>query len=328
MTMKELAKLAGVSPSAVSRYLNGGSLSPEKRAVIREAIEKTGYEPDMAAQALRTRTTDLIGIVVPRLDSEAVSRMAAGASDVLSREAYVCQFAVSGMDPEQELNQLRLFQTRSVAGVILMATVCTREHERFLHDLPIPAVVVGQKYRSVCSVYHDDYGAALELTRLVLRRGRSHPVYIGVTERDAAVGVSRRRGVEAGLREFGLDPEALPAALSDFSLESGREAMQRLLAEHPELDAVICATDHVAFGAMEALRAAGRRLPEDVSVVGVGDSWACSHISPHLTSSRFYYRASGQEAARMLVELLRSDAPVRPIRQTMLSYTIQLRDSI
>ena len=311
MTMKELAKLAGVSPSAVSRYLNGGSLSPEKRAVIREAIEKTGYEPDMAAQALRTRTTDLIGIVVPRLDSEAVSRMAAGASDVLSREGYVCQFAVSGMDPEQELNQLRLFQTRSVAGVILMATVCTREHERFLHD-----------------VYHDDYGAALELTRLVLRRGRSHPVYIGVTERDAAAGVSRRRGVEAGLREFGLDPEALPAALSDFSLESGREAMQRLLAEHPELDAVICATDHIAFGAMEALRAAGRRLPEDVSVVGVGDSWACSHISPHLTSSHFYYRASGQEAARMLVELLRSDAPVRPIRQTMLSYTIQFRDSI
>ncbi len=328
MTMKELAKLAGVSPSAVSRYLNGGSLSPEKRAVIREAIEKTGYEPDMAAQALRTRTTDLIGIVVPRLDSEAVSRMAAGASDVLSREGYVCQFAVSGMDPEQELNQLRLFQTRSVAGVILMATVCTREHERFLHDLPIPAVVVGQKYRGVCSVYHDDYGAALELTRLVLRRGRSHPVYIGVTERDAAAGVSRRRGVEAGLREFGLDPEALPAALSDFSLESGREAMQRLLAEHPELDAVICATDHIAFGAMEALRAAGRRLPEDVSVVGVGDSWACSHISPHLTSSHFYYRASGQEAARMLVELLRSDAPVRPIRQTMLSYTIQFRDSI
>lgn len=328
MTMKELAKLAGVSPSAVSRYLNGGSLSPEKRAVIREAIEKTGYEPDMAARALRTRTTDLIGIVVPRLDSEAVSRMAAGASDVLSREGYVCQFAVSGMDPEQELNQLRLFQTRSVAGVILMATVCTREHERFLHDLPIPAVVVGQKYRSVCSVCHDDYGAALELTRLVLRRGRSHPVYIGVTERDAAVGVSRRRGVEAGLREFGLDPEALPAALSDFSLESGREAMQRLLAEHPELDAVICATDHIAFGAMEALRAAGRRLPEDVSIVGVGDSWACAHISPHLTSSRFYYRASGQEAARMLVELLRSDAPVRHIRQTMLSYTIQFRDSI
>lgn len=328
MTMKELAKLAGVSPSAVSRYLNGGSLSPEKRAVIREAIEKTGYEPDMAARALRTRTTDLIGIVVPRLDSEAVSRMAAGASDVLSREGYVCQFAVSGMDPEQELNQLRLFQTRSVAGVILMATVCTREHERFLHDLPIPAVVVGQKYRSVCSVCHDDYGAALELTRLVLRRGRSHPVYIGVTERDAAVGVSRRRGVEAGLREFGLDPDALPAALSDFSLESGREAMQRLLAEHPELDAVICATDHIAFGAMEALRAAGRRLPEDVSIVGVGDSWACAHISPHLTSSRFYYRASGQEAARMLVELLRFDAPVRHIRQTMLSYTIQFRDSI
>ena len=70
MTMKELARLAGVSPASVSRYLNGGSLSQEKKAIIRRVIEKTGYQPDMAAQMLRTRTTDLGGLIVPKLDSE------------------------------------------------------------------------------------------------------------------------------------------------------------------------------------------------------------------------------------------------------------------
>lgn len=328
MTIKELAKLTGVSPSAISRYLNGGALSPEKRAVIRAAIEKTGYEPDIAAKTLRTRTTDLIGIVVPRLDSEAVSRVAAGAEDVLSREGYVCQISVSGIDPERELELLHLFQARSAAGVILMATVCTRRHEQALHDLQIPAVVIGQNYHSVCSVYHDDYGAALDLTRLILQRGRKRPVFIGVTERDAAAGIARRNGVRDGLLEYGLTPEALPVEISDFSLQGGREAMERLLQRQPDLDAVICATDHIAFGAMEALRAAGKRLPDDVSVVGVGDSWACEHIEPHLTSAHFYYRTSGQEGARMLVELLRSEAAVRPIRQTVLSYSIQERDSI
>ena len=78
MTMKELAKLAGVSPAAVSRYLNGGPLSEEKRRIIRSVIEKTGYQPDPAAQMLRTRSTDIVGLIVPKLDSESVSRLAAG----------------------------------------------------------------------------------------------------------------------------------------------------------------------------------------------------------------------------------------------------------
>ena len=78
MTMKELAKLAGVSPAAVSRYLNGGPLSEGKRRIIRAVIEKTGYQPDPAAQMLRTRSTDIVGLIVPKLDSESVSRLAAG----------------------------------------------------------------------------------------------------------------------------------------------------------------------------------------------------------------------------------------------------------
>lgn len=328
MNMKELAQLAGVSPAAVSRYLNGGPLSPEKRRVIREAIARTGYQPDPAAQMLRTRSTDVVGLVVPRLDSESVSRLAAGASEVLAEAGYACQLGVTLNDPERELSFLQLFQSRSAAGVILMGTVLTPGLESWLRSPPLPVVVAGQRFKGVPCVYHDDYSAALELCRLVLRRGRRRLAYISATEQDAAAGLARLRGVREGLREAGLDPDALPVEFSSFELEGGRDAMERLLARCPELDGVLCATDRMAFGAMQALRAAGKRLPQEISVTGIGDSWAGEHIEPHLTTARFYYKTCGETAARLLIDSINERNPSAPVQQVELSYTIQERDSV
>ena len=327
MTIKELAALAGVSPAAVSRYFNGGSLSNEKRDVIRAAIEQTGYRPDAAAQALRTRTTDLVGLIVPKLDSESVSRLVAGAEEVLAAEGYLSLVAVSRNSPEKELSFLSLMQKYAVAGVIIMATVATPRLEEFVRDLPIPVVVTGQNLHRAFCVYHDDFGAAQELTRLVLARGRTRSVYLGVTEQDAAAGLARREGVQAALREAGRDPE-LPRTVCSFDIDGGRCGMTELLERVPELDAVICATDRIAFGAMEILKQAGRVIGQDVSVVGIGDSWASRLISPNLTTAHFYYKTCGETAARQLVELMRNKDTVRPAQQIMLSYEIKERESV
>ena len=327
MTMKELAKLAGVSPASVSRYLNGGSLSAEKRDVIRRAIEKTGYQPDLAAQMLRTRTTDLVGLIVPKLDSESVSRLAAGATAVLSREGYLCQFGVSANDPEKELSYLQLFQNRSLAGVILMGTVMTPELDAFLKTASIPVVVAGQRFDGVSCVYHDDYGAARELARLVLARGRRKLGFIGATEQDAAAGLARRLGVEAAMTEAGLDPKSLQKELSGFDVESGAAAAHRLLDRAPDLDGILCATDRMAVGAMQVIEARGRRIGEEISLTGIGDSTAGRFVKPRLTTAHFYYRTCGETAAGMLLDLMRSSVPV-PVRQTMLSYTVQVRESV
>ena len=327
MTMKELAKLAGVSTAAVSRYLNSGPLSEEKRRIIRAAIEKTGYQPDPTAQMLRTRSTDIVGLIVPKLDSESVSRLASGVSEVLDEAGYACQLGVTGNSPEKELSWLRLFQNRSAAGVILMGTVMTPELERFLQRSSMPVVVAGQRFKGVPCVYHDDYGAALELTRLVLSKGRRRLAFISANENDAAAGAARRRGVQAGLREAGLDPE-LPVELSSFELEGGKAAMERLLKRCPALDAVLCATDRMAFGAMQALREAGKRLPRDVAVTGIGDSWAGEQVEPHLTTARFYYRTCGETAARLLIERINDKDRKTPVQQVVLSYTIIERDSV
>lgn len=328
MTMKELAKMAGVSSAAVSRYLNGGSLSQEKRESIRAVMERTGYQPDAVAQMLRTRNTDHVGLIVPKLDSDAVVRFTSGATAALATEGYLCLFADAGNDPDKELAYMTLFQRRSVAGIIMMATVMTPQMEEMLRSAAVPIVVAGQRFRQIPCVYHDDFGAAFELTKLVLERGRRSPAFIGVTEQDVAVGVERRRGVQAAMKEFGLNPGVLPIEISSFDISGGKDAMERLLTKNPELDGVICATDRIAFGAMEALRQAGRRVPDEVSIVGMDDTWACEHISPHLTTAHFYYKTSGQTAARLLIEMIRNRDLTGPVHQTMLGYKIQQRDSI
>ena len=112
MTMKEIAQLAGVSSAAVSRYFNGGSLSQPKREAIQAAIDRTGYRPDAAAQSLRTKSTDYIGFIVPKISSDAVSRVTAGVTQVLSEQGYLCLLANTDDDPQQELTYLDLFQSR------------------------------------------------------------------------------------------------------------------------------------------------------------------------------------------------------------------------
>ena len=105
--------------------------------------------------------------------------------------------------------------------------------------------------------------------------------------------------------------------------------MEELLMECPDLDGVMCATDLIALGAMDALREAGKRLPEEVSVAGIDDSWAGVHVSPKLTTAHFYYEDCGAEAARLLLSMAhqkrREDTPVR---QTMLGYTVIHRESV
>lgn len=328
MTMKELAEIAGVSPSAVSRYLNGGSLSQDKRERIQQAMEETGYQPDAIAQMLRTKVTDHVGLIVPKLDSDAVTRVTRGASQTLAEEGFLGLLADTNNNPEKELAYLKLFQNRPVAGIIMMATVMTPQHEEIIKNSPIPIVIVGQQFRHVPCVYHDDFGAAYDLTKLILEKGRRKLGFIGVTERDVAVGINRRRGVEAAMKEFDLDPASLAFSLCDFTTEGGQNSMQLLLDQTEELDGLICATDRIAFGAMETLKQRGIRIPEDISVVGLDDNWAGKYILPHLTTAHFYYKTSGETAAQLLIDMIRNKKSSGPIMQTMLGYTIETRCSV
>ena len=194
MTIKEIARLANVSSAAVSRYLNGGYISEEKRAQIKKVIEETGYHPSAQARTLRTKRASLVGVVVPKINSESISRVTEGIGNVLAARGYQMLLASTDNNAKKEIEYLHLFEKYPVDGIILIGTMITAEHRRFLKNAQIPVVVTGQNTKYANCVYHDDYGAGKAMGKLAasLSGKNKHIAYIGRT--DSAQGLSQRAG--------------------------------------------------------------------------------------------------------------------------------------
>ena len=329
MTIKEVARLAGVSPAAVSRYLNGGSISPEKSERVRKAIEETGYRPNPMAQTMRTGRINQVGVIVPRLYSDSVSQITAGASCRLFEHGYMTLLGCTEHDPETELRYIKILQESQAAGIILMGAELTPRIAEVIRSSRVPVVITGQNFEEFPCVYHDDFRAVRDLTRLLIEKGRRRLVMIGAPETDIAAGLNRRRGAEQALLDAGLNASAMPYVVSSFEAKGGKESMEYLLKSYPDLDGVICATDTMAMGAISALREAGKDIPGDVSIVGVGDNWVDTVSVPGLTTAHLFFRQCGEEAAGLLLDILRteSDEPVRA-RQIRLQYLIVERGSV
>lgn len=303
MNIVEIAKLAGVSRATVSRYLNDGYVSGEKRERIRQVIESTGYVPSSYAQTLRTNRTGTVGVIVPRFSSEAVSRMVDGATAVFSEQGFHPLLGNTGQDQNRELEYLSVFQNRQVDGILFIATILTPKHVKALKTLTMPLVILSQETSLCGCVCYDDFGAARSLTAAMLDKGRRKVGYIGVSREDKAAGQARYDGYLAALAERGLPLSPALIREGDFTVESGYQNAARLLDAVPDLDGIFCATDNIAAGALLCLRERDAAPPK-VAVCGVGDSQVARLLTPPLTSAHLHYKTGGAEAARMLLDLM------------------------
>lgn len=333
MTIKEIAQLAGVSSAAVSRYLNGGYISEEKKEKIRKVVEETGYQPSAQARMLRTKRACLVGVVVPKINSESISRVTAGIEQVLSRRGYQMLLASTDNEPGKEITYLKLFENYPVDGIILIGTVITAEHRRFLKESKVPVVVVGQYTKYANCIYHDDYGAGKAMGKtvaeLVIRANgkagteeKSGKVaYIGVTKEDKAVGVSREEGFRAGLKSAGVELEEAYTRKAEFTMDSGYHAALDLLGAHPDIQIISCATDTIAAGAIEALlvyrkeqvpraaAASGVRMQyildsSGIRVTGFGDNQFLKAVTGGIPTVHFGYKTSGIRGAELLLDVI------------------------
>ena len=257
MTIAEIAARAGVSKTAVSRYLNDGYVSAEKREAIRRVIEETGYVPSRQAQMLRTGQSGLIGVILPRINSESIGRIVRGVSRVLGDSRFQLLLANTDNHAEKELEYLEVFRKGRVDGILLVATMLTPAHRKAIRECQVPVVVEGQCLSDASCVYHDDQGAAHALTTELIEAGCRKIAYFGVTTRDKAAGLARRHGFLEALAEAEIPADDALMQTCDFSVESGTEACRNLLQNGTAFDGIFCATDSIAVGAMEALHEAG-----------------------------------------------------------------------
>lgn len=303
MTIKEIAKLAGVSSAAVSRYLNGGYVSAEKKEEIRRVIEETGYQPSAQARMLRTKKASLVGVVVPRINSESISRVTAGIEKVLAERNYRMLLAGTDNTPEKEIEYLKIFESYPVDGIVLVGTIVTAAHRKFFKECKVPVVVIGQHTKYANCIYHDDYEAGKLMGQMAGRLSKEKVAYLGVTKEDKAVGVSREEGFRSGLKSAGKTLEEDYKMTAEFSIQSGYEKTLELLEEKCDIDIISCATDTIAAGAIGALNDyEDGAYKEKIQVTGFGDNHLLKAVTGGIPTIHFGYMTSGIRGAEILLD--------------------------
>ena len=319
----DIAKLAGVSKSTVSRYLNNGYVGAESREKIKKVIDETGFMPQSYAKSLRTGKTNLIGVIVPKISTETAPRVVQGITEVLSENNYDVLIANTNLSVEKEFEYLNIFKNNQVDGVIFMGTKITPRHKEIMNKLNVPIVVVAQYMDNYPCVYHDDFNAAKYMTEYLIGKGHKNIGFIGVYEEDRSVGLERENGYIAALKENDLK-------LGDFSYESGYELTKKLIKKKNIPTAIFAVTDNLAIATIDCLKDNGLNVPEDVAVVSIGDTRISQVVSPKLTTIHYHYKTSGRKSAEIMIELLKSGIRTsKTIKKDIkLSYRLIERNSV
>ena len=306
MNIIEFAKIAEVSKSTVSRYFNNGYVSEEANEKIKMAIEKTGFRPQRQAQSMRTKKTNLIGVIVPKISTETPPRVVEGVSDELSVHGYDILIANTNLVIEKEIEYLKMFKSNHVEGIIFMATKITEEHLKVMAEITVPIVVVAQNIDEYPCVYNDDYNAAREVVKHIINKGYREIAFIGVYEEDISVGFERKRGYIDELKNNKIDIKEEFIKIGDFNVESGYNLTKELMECKEKPKAIFAVTDNIAIGAIEYLKKNNYNIPKDIAIMSIGDSKISRFIEPKLTTVHYYYKTAGVEAANMLLELIKN----------------------
>ena len=152
--ISDIAKLAGVSKSTVSRFLNNGSVSPATKRKITKIIEENNYQPNQFAQSLRARRTNLIGAIIPRMNSYAVDETIKGLVHQCNQHRYQLLLNYTGLEIDGEISALKTLSRSKVDGIVLMATHITEAHIEVIEKIDVPVIIVGQKHDRLYSIYH------------------------------------------------------------------------------------------------------------------------------------------------------------------------------
>lgn len=316
-TLEDVAREAGVSRATVSRVVNGiRNVDPGIQEVVRGAIERTGYAPNRAARSLVTRRAETVALVVSGAGDTAAAGQDAFATSVFADPFFgrvvsgivgflrprsmhpVLMFAESAAAREEVLTYLR--QGRA-DGALVVSTHADDPLPALLADARLPAVLFARPSRPVPLSYvdlaHRD-GGRLAAEHL-LARGCRRPATIS-GPLDVAASQERLAGFRDTLARHGHP--YIPVAEGGFTLDSGLAAMSDLLDRHPGTDGVFAANDLMAQGACQVVRERGRRVPEDVAVVGFDDSAIAVSCRPRLTTVRQPVEEMAAEMARLLHE--------------------------
>ena len=302
VTITEVAQLAGVSATTVSHVLSGKRLvAASTRETVHEAIRTLGYRPNHTARSLRTRRSQMIAVVVPDITNSFFSVLTRGLADVVYDAGYGTYVCNTDGTADRETAFLEDIVDRGADGLVMASVDGASRGARIPADLGVPVVCIGEgvDHPLIDVVVPDDgIGTYTVVTRLLQRPVRR------VAMIEGPLAASRTDGFVRAVRDAGLTVDPSRFVSGDWTRRGGYEGMRRLLASQERPDAVFCANDLMAIGAIEALQEAGLSVPDDVAVAGFDDVDAATIVSPALTTAVNPSYDTGVAAGRLLLDRL------------------------
>jgi DNA-binding LacI/PurR family transcriptional regulator len=329
VSLKDVAEAAGVSIKTVSNVVNDYPfVSTETRTPVQSVIDRLGYRPNLSARRLRSGRSGLIALSLPEIAAPYFAELADQV--VIAAEARGLSVLIdkTGGQRGHEQQTAAGIRKNVVDGTIASPLAMTAADVQLLGRTH-PLVLLGERLAHVAvdHVAIDSVEAARVATRHLLGLGRRAIAVIGTGEYITNTGRLRLHGYQDALAAAGLPPDAaLEGDARWYHRPDGYEAMRELLARRPDLDGVFCFNDLLAIGALRALREAGRRVPEDVAVVGFDDVEDCLYTAPPLTSVAPDKEAIAATAIELLVNRMDATAPDEP-QEVFPPFALVVRES-
>jgi LacI family gluconate utilization system Gnt-I transcriptional repressor len=329
LTLRDVAKLAGVAPITASRALNTpDAVSPEILARVREAVERTGYVPNILAGGLASRQTRLVAAIVPTISSPVFLEMIEALTRSLAAAGYQLMLGQSGYVDSREEELLEAIIGRRADGVVLTGVLRSPLARRLLAS-GIPVVetwdLTPTPVDMLVGFSHSRLGSAV--AAYLHERGRRRVAIISANDARARQRTDAFIETAQALRLTGPDG-MVPAryVAAPTTVGHGRSGLRELLAAHPDIDAVFCSSDSLALGVLNEAHAQGIAVPGRLGVIGLGDQGFARDLSPALTTVRIDGNLIGETAAHYILERIAGRQVAEPICD--IGFTIVERSTI
>lgn len=328
VSIKDVAKEAQVSIATVSRVLNNiDVVNEDTKKKVLDAIDKLGYRPNIVARSLKTQRSRTLGIIIPDISNEFYPEIVRGAEDVANIYNYNIMLCNTDLDPEKEMEYLRVLREKMADGVLYMSNSLEPNILELIDKLGFPIVLVEtrDKDKKLHSVTIDNLKAAKEGVQYLINKDNKNIVYIGTHEDMANAASLRYQGYKKALEENKIELDEGLVSFGGMKAKDGYNAIHNILSNKKDIDAIFCASDEIAMGAINALRDKGIKVPEDIDVMGFNNIYSADIFYPKLTTVAQPMYDMGSVGMRMLIKSINKEELEK--QNYVLDYEIIERDS-
>lgn len=334
VTIKDVAKATGVSPSTVSRVIaDHPRISEKTKQKVRKAMKEMGYYPNISARNLVSQTTKSIGVIMPSsadksLQNPFFPEVLRGIGSVTYDQGYTVTLSTGQTDEQIYTEVMRMVYGRYVDGIILLYSRIEDPIMKFLYEKNFPFVVVGKPYDRTDAVTHvdnDNFRAGKEITQYLIKQGHQKIAFIGGAK-EYLVTIDREEGYESALKEADLENRDEYKVHGDFLRSGGREAIEHLLQLKNPPTGIVVSDDLMSLGVINTLKESGYHIPKDLSIVSFNNVYLSEITRPALTTVDIHIFELGAQSVKALIERVKNEN--EPVKRIIIPHEIIYRNSV